>query len=87
MVLDNIKTSGSWGDQASRLNNNFNKTNAEIVALQGIANGGGKLFETVALLTSAYPNLSTKDTGLYAYVSSTLSFPAQIYRWNGTSLS
>ena len=81
MVLDNI-TAGKWGDQSSKLNNNFNKTNAEIIALQGIANGGGKLFVTIADLTAAYPK---PVKGLYGYVSATLSFPAEIYSYNGTT--
>lgn len=86
MVLDNI-TAGKWGDQSTRINNNFNKTNAEIIALQGIANGGGKLFATVELLTAAYPNLTNSNVGIYAYVSANLTFPAKIYRWNGTAWS
>ena len=81
MVLDNI-TAGKWGDQSSKLNNNFNKTNAEIISLQGIANGGGKLFAAVGDLTTAYPN---PVKGMYAYISSTLSFPAEIYSYNGTT--
>lgn len=82
MELNNIESTGTWGDKASKINDNFSKTNAEVIQLQGIANGGGKLFVSTTALATAYP---TPAVGMYAYVSATLSFPAEIYIYNGTT--
>jgi hypothetical protein len=81
MNYDNIATSSKWGDEAAKINNNFSKTDVEILALQGIAGGGGKLFKTLDEVKAAY---TSPTKGLYALVSSTLTFPATVYQYDGT---
>ena len=69
MDLNTIdKSNTNWNDESTKLNDNFNKINVETTQLQGIANGGGKIFASVALLEAAYTDLGTSDAGLYGYV-------------------
>ncbi|MGL4520925.1 MAG: hypothetical protein ACRCUJ_14980 [Phocaeicola sp.] len=82
MELNNIGKTGNWGALSTLLNDNFAKIIVEVLSLQGMAAGGGRIYSTLANLQTAFPS---PKSGNWGYVSSTLSFPATIYTYNGTS--
>jgi len=79
MTLNNIPLSGLWRNIAGFVNQNFEKL---MVALHYVENGGGRMFVSLSALQEAIEN---PQNGMWAYVSSTLSFPAHIYTYNGTA--
>lgn len=61
MQLNNIHKTGTWGESAERINNNFSKTAAEVEKLKYSTSRSKGLFSTDADLKKAYPNPKPGD--------------------------
>lgn len=74
MELTTITNTGNWGQQASSLNENFQKIKVELLKADNTVSKGKGLFRTLETLKSAYPN---PEKGWWAIVGNTL--PGAIY--------
>lgn len=63
--LNNIPSSGTWGDAASRLNDNFNKIKQAVTTVENTSKNNKGYFTSLSALNTAFP--SPKD-GQTAYV-------------------
>ena len=79
MELNTINNTGSWGNSANRLNENFSKVNTEVEKLKNATTRNKGYFATDAELKDSHPTASVGDI---AYVGT--SYPYQIWKWNGT---
>ena len=75
MELNTINNTGSWGDAAARLNENFSKVNAEVEKARLASSKNKGLFGSLESLRSAYP---TPQVGDWAVVVD--SIPGPVYR-------
>lgn len=75
MELNTINNTGSWGDAAARLNENFSKVNAEVEKARLASSKNKGLFGSLESLRSAYP---TPQVGDWAVVGD--SIPGPVYR-------
>ena len=80
MELNTISNTGSWGNSANRLNENFSKVNTEVEKLKNATTKNKGYFKTDALLKQTH---QTAYYGDIAYVGT--SYPYQIWTWNGTN--
>ena len=77
MELNTIKQTGTWGNTANSINDNFDKINVSIERLEKATSKNKGYFKTVDKLRDAYP---TAPVGSIAYVGS--SYPFVIWVWN-----
>lgn len=82
MELQNIGTTTTWNDAASRINSNTQKIGNEIDKLRVATYKNKGYFASAEALASAYP---TGSAGSIAYVGT--SYPYAIYKWNPATLS
>lgn len=80
MAINTIQSSGTWGQAASDINNNFTSMSTEIVKIRNTTSVKLPWATTVAELKQFVPN---PYEGQFGLVGSTL--PATIYKWNGTN--
>lgn len=80
MELNTISNTGSWGNSANRLNENFSKVNTEVEKLKNATTKNKGYFKTDALLKQTH---QTAYYGDIAYVGT--SYPYHIWTWNGTN--
>jgi hypothetical protein len=80
MELNTISNTGTWGNSANRLNENFSKVNTEVEKLKNATTKNKGYFKTDALLKQTH---QTAYYGDIAYVGT--SYPYQIWTWNGTN--
>ena len=78
--LSQIKTDSNWGDEASKINQNFNQVNTELTTLKNTTSVRQPLFSSVS---EAKENITSPYVGQLVLIGSTI--PAPIYRWNGSS--
>ena len=77
MELNTIKQTGTWGNTANEINENFGKIGVAIRTLEKATSKNKGYFETVDKLQDAYP---TASVGSIAYVGS--SYPFVIWVWS-----
>lgn len=75
MELSTINSTGSWGDTAARLNENFSKVGTEIEKTKHASARNKGLFASLSALQAAYPSPTVGD---WAVVGNTI--PGAIYR-------
>lgn len=74
MELNTISNTGSWGNSANRLNENFSKVNTEVEKLKNATTKNKGYFTTEEALRAAYP---TPTDGMYAWVGT--PYPGTVY--------
>lgn len=80
MELQNIGTTTTWNEAASRINSNNQKISTELMKLGSATYKNKGYFKTLSDLQSAFP---TATVGSKAYVG--LSYPYAIYLWENNS--
>lgn len=78
MELNTISNTGSWGNSANRLNENFSKVNTEVEKLKNATTKNKGYFTTEEALRAAYP---TPADGMYAWVGT--PYPGTVYESTG----
>lgn len=78
MELNTINNTGTWGNSANRLNENFSKVNTEIEKLKNATTKNKGYFTTEEALRAAYP---TPTDGMYAWVGT--PYPGTVYESTG----
>lgn len=78
MELNTINNTGSWGNSANRLNENFSKVNTEVEKLKNATTKNKGYFTTEEALRAAYP---TPTDGMYAWVGT--PYPGTVYESKG----
>lgn len=78
--LSQVKTDSNWGEEAPRINENFNAVNAELAQLKSTTSVNIPLFPSVSEAQKAITN---PYVGKLIFIGSTL--PAPVYKWNGTA--
>ena len=78
--LSQVKTDSNWGEEAPRINENFNAVNAELTQLKSTTSVNIPLFASVSEAQKAITN---PYVGKLIFIGSTL--PAPVYKWNGTA--
>lgn len=78
MELNTISNTGSWGNSANRLNENFSKVNTEVEKLKNATTKNKGYFTTEEALRAAYP---TPTDGTYAWVGT--PYPGTVYESTG----
>lgn len=78
MELNTISNTGTWGNSANRLNENFSKVNTEVEKLKNATTKNKGYFTTEEALRAAYP---TPTDGMYAWVGT--PYPGTVYESKG----
>lgn len=78
MELNTINNTGTWGNSANRLNENFSKVNTEVEKLKNATTKNKGYFTTEEALRTAYP---TPTDGMYAWVGT--PYPGTVYESKG----
>lgn len=71
--LNNIPTSGNWGDAASKLNDNFNKVKQAVTTVENASKNNKGYFSSLSALNTAFPSPRTGQTA-YVYDNATSNY-------------
>ena len=80
MELNKINSTGSWGNVAEDINQNFSKVNNAVEQVKNATTRNKGYFSTEADLKSAF---TTANVGDIAYVGG--AYPYKIWKWNGSA--
>lgn len=80
--LSQIKTDSNWGEEAPRINQNFNAVNSELATLRNNTTVNIPLFTSV---DQAKKYITSPSVGRLVLISPDYSIPAPVYRWDGSN--
>lgn len=80
--ISQIKTESNWGDEAPRINQNFQNINVELLKVKSDTTNNKGYFSTEEDLKKAYPSEKSK-VGMIAYVGATPPYAIYEYKETG----